>query len=187
MSRWRLFVPLVLFLALAAFFLYVQLRIQDGQYDPQNMPSALLDRPVPDFQLPELHSGQLVGSELVAGKPALLNVWATWCPSCVYEHPFLNQLKEEGVITIIGVNYKDEDAAARRWLSEKGDPYTAVVVDADGRLGLDLGVTGAPETYLVDASGRIRLRYQGPLDERVWQAVFAPQLQAMGQTTGQQP
>lgn len=179
MKHLRLFIPLTLFLVLAGFFLFVQLRIQQGDYDPQGMPSALLERPVPVFQLPELHSGELVGPAVLEGKPALLNVWATWCPSCVYEHPFLNELAERGAIAIIGINYKDDDAKAKRWLEERGDPYTAVIVDKEGRLGLDLGVTGAPETYLVDAQGRIRLRYQGPLDENVWQTVFLPQLQAV--------
>ena len=110
----------------------------------------------------------------------LLNVWATWCPSCHVEHPFLNRLAERG-IRLVGINYKDEDGAARRWLTEKGNPFVKNIVDSDGRLGMDLGVTGAPETYVVDAQGVVRFRFQGPLSERVWRQHFEPLLRELGE------
>jgi len=175
MQRLKLFIPLLIFVILAAFFFVVQKRIGSGDYDPQNMPSALLDKPMPAFELPDLLTGDPVTGALLHGKVALVNVWATWCPSCHYEHPYLVSLAQQGV-SILGVDYKDEPEKARQWLREKGNPYAAVVDDRAGNLGLDLGVTGAPETYLIDSRGVVRLRYQGPLDERVWTETVQPLL-----------
>ena len=109
-------------------------------------------------------------------------MWATWCVSCRVEHPYLQQLADQGV-PIYGINYKDEDAAALRWLQELGDPYIANIADHQGSLGLDLGVYGAPETYLVDAEGVIRYRHVGVVDERVWTTILQP-LYAELRTTG---
>jgi cytochrome c biogenesis protein CcmG/thiol:disulfide interchange protein DsbE len=106
-------------------------------------------------------------------------VWATWCPTCHYEHPFLLELAARNEVAIYGLDYKDNAAKAAEWLAKLGDPYTAVLFDKEGKLGLDLGVTGAPETYLVDAEGIVRLRYQGALDEKVWQQKFVPLLNEM--------
>lgn len=173
MQRLKLFLPLVVFVLLAVLFLVMQQRIQSGDYDPQALPAARLDQPLPAFSLPDLRSGAIIDDAAWRGEVALVNVWATWCPSCHYEHPYLMQLAADGVV-IHGVDYKDRTAEARTWLEQKGDPYRSVVEDRDGRLGLDLGVTGAPETYLIDRQGVIRFRYQGPLDERVWAEHFAP-------------
>lgn len=175
MQRFKLFLPLLIFILLAGLFWVVQERIQRGDYDPQALPAARLDQPLPDFTLPALKVEGEIRAADWRGEVALINVWATWCPSCHYEHPFLMELAQRGVI-IYGIDYKDEAAAARRWLEEKGDPYHSVAQDRDGRLGLDLGVTGAPETYLIDAAGRIRFRYQGPLDQAVWERHFEPVL-----------
>ena len=113
-----------------------------------------------------------IGSPLADVKgPALINVWATWCISCVVEHPFLVQLSEQ--VPIYGLNYKDKNDAAQQWLVEKQDPYVLNWADQSGQLGLEFGVTGAPETYLVNAQGRIVLRHQGVVDERVWNQKFA--------------
>jgi cytochrome c biogenesis protein CcmG/thiol:disulfide interchange protein DsbE len=172
MGRLRLFIPLIVFVALAA-LLWRGLAL-----DPNYMPSALEDRPLPPFRLRTL-DGRELGTQDLHGTPALLNVWATWCPSCAVEHAYLNTLAQQGVV-IWGLNYKDDEAAARRWLEERGNPYRASLVDADGRTGLDLGVTGAPETYLVDATGVVRLRHQGPVDERVWRTVLQPALAKLG-------
>ncbi len=180
MQRLKLFIPLIVFVVLALLFLVVQKRIGDGSYDPQALPSALLDKPLPAFGLPDLLTGQQVAADVIRGEVALVNVWATWCPTCHYEHPFLNQLAAQGIV-IVGVDYKDEPDKAKQWLADKGNPYRAVVDDRDGRFGLDLGVTGAPETYVVDHRGIVRFRYQGALDERVWSKHFASlisQLQA---------
>lgn len=168
MSRLRLFIPLLLFIGIAALFW------KGLSLDPNYMPSALANRPLPAFTADTLEGGVISDAEL-RGAPALLNVWATWCPTCAAEHAYLNELARRGV-RIYGLNYKDDLQAARRWIQSKGDPYIANILDPSGRLGLDLGVTGAPETYLFDAEGVIHLRHQGPVDERVWRTVFEPAL-----------
>lgn len=162
MNRLKLFLPLIIFVALAA----VLLRGLDR--DPNAMPSALIDRPMPAFSKPSLLEPQLVLNESVfKGQPALLNVWATWCPSCRVEHPYLLQLAAQGV-RIVGLNYKDDSDAARQLLRRTGNPYEINIEDRDGRLGIDLGVFGAPETYLVDAEGVIRFKHVGVVNERIW-------------------
>jgi cytochrome c biogenesis protein CcmG, thiol:disulfide interchange protein DsbE len=171
MRRLRLFLPLIVFAVLAV-LLWRGLAL-----DPNHMPSALEDRPLPEFTAASLAGGQLTRSDLL-GQVALLNVWATWCPSCAAEHAYLNELAQAGV-AIFGINYKDEPDAARRWLAQRGDPYRLNILDESGRLGLDLGVTGAPETYLIDAAGIVRLRHQGPLDARVWREQFRPLIDGM--------
>ena len=160
-SRLKLFLPLFIFTVLAL-FLYRGL-----QLDPKELPSALVDRPMPQFSLPELGTDRVRGHEDLTGQVSLLNVWATWCISCRVEHPYLQQLADAGVV-IFGLNYKDEDAAAIRWLQDLGDPYIFNIVDREGTLGLDLGVYGAPETYVLDRQGIIRFRHVGVIDERVW-------------------
>ena len=170
--RLKLFIPLILFVVLALFLL------RGLELDPREMPSALIDRPLPEFTLPSLGSDTLVNRAAVIGEVALFNVWATWCVSCRVEHPYLNQLTQQGV-PIYGVNYKDEDQDALRWLQELGNPYRLNIVDADGSLGLDLGVYGAPETYLVDAGGVIRYRHVGVVDERVWRDILQPLYQEL--------
>ncbi len=162
MQKLKLFLPLIIFVVLAL------LLLRGLDRDPSAMPSALIDRPVPSFRLPDLAEGDRVFTEaLLSGQPALLNVWATWCPSCRFEHPFLLQLAAQGV-RIVGLNYKDETTPAREWLTRLGDPYIAIIEDREGSLGLDLGVYGAPETYLVDANGIIRYKHVGVVNERVW-------------------
>ncbi len=173
MQRFKLFIPLLVFVALAAMFFGVERRVQRGEYTPTDLPSALLNRPLPDFSLPALDDGRLLSKADIQGELFLLNVWATWCPTCHYEHPFLVKLAEQGV-KIYSVDYKDNAEAARRWLVEKGNPYVATIFDEAGNFGLDLGVTGAPETYLVDSSGIVRFRYQGALDQQIWDREFAP-------------
>lgn len=170
--RLKLFIPLILFAVLALFLL------RGLELDPREMPSALIDRPLPEFTLPSLEGDTLVNRDAVIGEVALFNVWATWCVSCRVEHPYLNQLTQQGV-PIYGVNYKDEDQDALRWLQELGNPYRLNIVDADGSLGLDLGVYGAPETYLVDAGGVIRYRHVGVVDERVWRDILQPLYQEL--------
>ncbi len=166
MSRLRLFIPLLVFIALALLFW------RGLSLDPNYMPSALENRPLPAFTAATLDGASISDTDL-RGAPALVNVWATWCPSCAAEHAYLNELARRGV-RIYGINYKDDPAAARRWIAEKGNPYVANILDPSGHLGLDLGVTGAPETYLIDAAGVVHLRHQGPVDERVWQRVLQP-------------
>lgn len=167
MARIRLFVPLIIFLALAA-LLYLGLG-----HDPRELPSALVDRPVPAFALPALGDDKPLDQTLFRDSPRLLNVWATWCSACRDEHPFLVELARAGV-SIVGLDYKDDPAAARRWLADMGNPYQEVIADREGRLGLDLGVYGAPETYVIDAAGVIRYRHVGVLNAQVWRERIEP-------------
>jgi len=165
--RLKLFVPLGLFVLLAV-LLYRGLSL-----DPQALPSALINQPLPDFSLPRLADGETLAREDITGEPMLLNVWATWCIACRVEHPYLQRLADDGV-TIYGINYKDDSVAARGWLAELGDPYRSSIVDAAGTLGLDLGVYGAPETYFIDRRGTVRYRHVGVIDERIWSTRLAP-------------
>lgn len=169
-DRLKLFLPLI-FCALIAIPFVVVLR--DKNYDPQALPSALLDKPVPAFSLKRLGSDEFLTEAHLKGEPALLNVWATWCPSCRAEHPFLVKLAQQGV-AIYGLDYKDDSVAAQKWLDELGNPYRFNIVDSEGTLGLDLGVYGAPETYLVDAQGIVRAKHVGVVDERVWTETLQP-------------
>ena len=171
MSRARLFLPLVAFLGLGAFL------FRGLSLDPTALPSALIDRPLPEFRLENLDSGEELARADVVGEAMLVNVWATWCYSCRVEHPFLLELAGRGV-KILGLNYKDESAAAVDWLAELGDPYAVSVADTEGILGLDMGVYGAPETYVVDAEGIVRHRHVGVLDAAVWERDMALWFQA---------
>lgn len=167
-QRLLLFIPLAIFGVLGLLF------FRGLSLDPNSMPSALLNKPVPKFSLPRLENPSETRNEsLMNGKVTLLNVWATWCVTCRAEHAFLNQLKQQGV-HILGIDYKDDTADAQRWIAELGNPYDEIVIDADGRLGLDLGVFGAPETYVVDKNGVIRYKHIGDLNQRVWDETIAP-------------
>ena len=164
---------LKLFLPLALFGILALLLARGLQLDPKELPSALIDRPLPTFALPALEGDETLTNDSVTGEVALFNIWATWCITCRTEHPYLEQLADSGV-PIYGINYKDDSASARRWLAELGDPYRANIVDAEGTLGLDLGVYGAPETYLVDADGVIRYRHVGEVNDRIWTNTLGP-------------
>lgn len=167
-QRVMLFIPLAIFAMLAVFFW------RGLSLNPNDMPSALLNKPVPSFTLPRLENLQQTRDESIfKGKVALLNLWATWCETCREEHVFLNQLKDQG-IRIIGVDYKDNTADAQRWIEQLGNPYEDIIVDEEGRLGLDLGVFGAPETYLVDKQGIIRYKHVGDLNKKVWDETIKP-------------
>ncbi|MGX9741089.1 DsbE family thiol:disulfide interchange protein [Pseudocitrobacter corydidari] len=174
MTRKALFLPLALFLALAVALLWQLMRNAGGD-DPTSLESALIGKPVPAFRLESLSNpGEVYDrSVLVSGKPLLLNVWATWCPTCRAEHQFLNQLSAQGV-RVVGMNYKDDRQKAVDWLNRLGNPYSLSLFDGNGMLGLDLGVYGAPETFLIDGQGVIRWRHAGALDDRVWREQLAP-------------
>ncbi|MFO7787052.1 MAG: DsbE family thiol:disulfide interchange protein [Halospina sp.] len=168
MNRIWLFLPLVLAVTLGV-VLYWGL----GE-DPSELDSALVGREVPSFELSMLHDSEAsADQEIFKGKVQLLNVWGTWCAACRVEHPHLNRLSEQGV-PIVGLNYKDERGAALDWLEERGDPYSRVIYDPEGSLGFDLGVYGAPETYLIDAEGIVRHRHVGVVDQDVWESDFEP-------------
>ena len=167
-QRLFLFIPLAVFMVLLGFF------FRGLSLNPNDMPSALLNKSVPKFSLPRLENPQETRTEsIMLGKVSLLNVWATWCVTCREEHAFLNQLKSQGM-HIVGLDYKDNNADALRWIAELGNPYDEIVVDEDGKVGLDLGVFGAPETYVVDKKGIIRYKYIGDLNQKVWDETIQP-------------
>jgi len=168
MKRFVLFLPLIFFIGLGA-FLYKGLFL-----NPKAMPSALEGQPVPAFKLLTVTKGdRVVTNADLVGEYYLLNVWATWCAACKAEHPYLLDIARSGV-SIYGVNYKDDMVAANEWLTRYQDPYQFSAFDVDGLFGLNLGVYGAPETFLVDHHGIIRLRYAGVVDTRSWKVRFMP-------------
>jgi cytochrome c biogenesis protein CcmG/thiol:disulfide interchange protein DsbE len=154
----RYLVPLGIFLVLVA-FLYRGLSL-----DPKLVPSPLVGKPMPAFTLTRLQDPNTSISDTdIKGKVALLNIWATWCVSCRAEHETLLELAKTGKVDIYGLNYKDERAAAQQWLRQLGNPYVANAFDDTGRVGIDWGVYGAPETFVIDRQGIIRHKHVGPL------------------------
>ena len=175
---------LLLSLPLAAFLILLLLLWRGLGNDPTLLPSALINRPLPSFRAATLADPQrIVTSEDLKGDIALLNVWATWCPTCQAEHATLKALAGQGVV-IYGVNYKDDRDRALQWLQQLGNPYRFNINDEAGQLGIDLGVYGAPETFLLDAHGVIRYRHVGALDEQVWREDFLPRIQAIRERKG---
>lgn len=143
-----------------------------------DMPSVQVGRELPEFELPALQGDETLTAETMPRQPYLLNIWASWCFPCRVEHPILMQLAQQGVV-IVGLNYRDEPDSALQWLRDSGDPYTLNLVDSAGNLALDMGVTGVPETFLIDASGNIVHHRTGVLDQRVWEREFLPRLQEL--------
>ncbi|EMY46738.1 DsbE family thiol:disulfide interchange protein [Glaesserella parasuis] len=170
----KLLIPLIVFLGLIITFT-IQLQRNANGEDPKALESALIGKTIPEFKLESLHEAtQMLDSSVVkTGTPRLLNVWATWCPTCFAEHQFLTVLAKQG-IEIVGIDYKDERAKALKFLKDYGDPYKAVVYDPKGSLGLDLGVYGAPETFIIDGNGKIHYRHTGDVNEKVWNEVLKP-------------
>ncbi|MDN7136686.1 DsbE family thiol:disulfide interchange protein [Pseudidiomarina sp. 1ASP75-14] len=176
-KQWRW---VVLLLPLLAFLVLVGFLMRGLFSDPTELSSALVGKPVPQFSVPDIYDpSQIYTEEVLKGEPMLLNVWATWCPTCRAEHEYLNQLAAEGV-TIIGLNYKDDSRdKAINWLNTLGDPYRLNLFDANGAVALEFGVYGAPETFLIDADGRIRYRHVGDVNERVWQGELGQRYRAL--------
>lgn len=149
--------------------------------DPSVVPSPYIGKPAPAMDLPNLEDPeQRVTSAAYAGDVALVNVWATWCVGCRQEHEFLLALTERADVPIYGLNWRDQRPAALNWLDRLGDPYVATGFDPDGSAGIDWGVYGAPETFLIGRDGRVLQKHAGPLDEAVWQQKFAPLLASEG-------
>jgi len=170
----KLLIPLAVFVVLVGFLLVGLWR------DPREVPSPLIGKAAPPFVLAELHQpAKTLGPADLKGQVWLLNVWASWCVSCREEHPLLVELGKSKLVPIIGLNYKDEPAAGMRWLSQNGDPYNVSVVDRDGRVGIDWGVYGVPETFVVDKAGVIRYKHIGPVTVEALQKTILPLVQKL--------
>lgn len=171
----RLLLPLAVFLVLAV-FLFVGL-----SRDPREVPSPLIGKAVPAFDAPLLaDAGHRLSPQDLRGRPWVLNVWASWCGACRDEHPLLLDWARRGGVTLIGLNYKDERAAGLAWLARNGgNPYRDSLFDPDGRIGLDWGVYGVPETFVIDAQGVIRLKHIGPLTPEVLETRIQPLLRSL--------
>jgi len=162
-------VPLLAFAGLVAFMAMGLNR------DPHLVPSPLIDHPAPNFQLPQLQvSGKTFTPAAFKGQVWMLNVWASWCVSCREEHPVLLKFSRTHLVPLVGLDYKDQPADALKWLNDYGDPYTLTVVDADGRVGIDYGVYGVPETYVIDKAGMIRYKQIGPVTPEALQQTILP-------------
>jgi cytochrome c biogenesis protein CcmG/thiol:disulfide interchange protein DsbE len=143
--------------------------------DPSVLPSALLAKPVPDFSLPPVKGRTLGLSTLdLKGEVSLVNVFASWCTACRFEHPLLLQLSKTGIVPIHAIDYKDKPDDAAKWLDELGDPYTRTGADIDGRVSIDWGVYGVPETYVIDRAGRIAYKQVGPITQQTLDETILP-------------
>jgi len=165
----RFLLPLLLFMLVVG-FLFAGLNL-----DPRAVPSPLVGKPAPAFNLPQLAAAeQTFAPAQLLGQVWLLNVWASWCVACREEHAVLLDLAQTAVVPIYGLNYKDQRPAAQQWLAQRGNPYVATAVDADGRTGIDYGVYGVPETYVIDKAGIIAYKHIGPITPAVLQDKILP-------------
>jgi cytochrome c biogenesis protein CcmG/thiol:disulfide interchange protein DsbE len=177
--KWKYLLPLALFAGLA---LILAIGVKRSP-EKSTLQSALIGKPAPEFSLPSLKDPtRLVSSSQYRGRAYALNVWGTWCAECRVEHDVLLQAAAEKRLPLLGLNWKDDNAAALEWLAQLGDPYDAIAVDKDGRVAIDFGVYGAPETFLIDATGRIVYRHVGALTREVWERKFLSHLGAGGQS-----
>lgn len=174
-------IPLALFIGLAV-LLFVGL-----QGDPQQLPSVLVGKPAPDFALgiigapespPSLSNRGLSKADLMVGETIVLNVWASWCGPCRVEHPILMELAKAGAVPLYGLNYKDKPADAQRFLDQLGNPYAKIGADITGRVGIDFGVYGVPETFVINGKGEIVYKHVGPIDRQSWKNKIEPAIRA---------
>ncbi|HAD85847.1 MAG TPA: DsbE family thiol:disulfide interchange protein [Rhodospirillaceae bacterium] len=175
-GRLMYLLPLVLFAVLAVYFAVGLTK------DPKIIPSALIDKPAPTFDLPTIPGRKGDGfstADLKKGQVSVVNVFASWCVPCRAEHPYINKLAEMGIVPVYGLNYKDTPDAALNWLSNLGDNYTAVGADISGRVGIDWGVYGVPETFIVDGKGRIRYKQTGPIVGDMLETKILPLIRAI--------
>ena len=160
---------------LGAFVALVALLALGLRLNPREVPSPLIGKPAPAFELPLLHQPDKRFSQKdMLGKVWIMNVWASWCPPCLVEHPVVTQLSRAGAAPVVGLNYKDARGEAQSWLKRNGDPFQVIAFDGDGRIGMDYGVYGVPETYVIDRRGVIRFKYIGPLNADVVQQKVLP-------------
>lgn len=172
------------FLFLLPFFVFAALAgllLVGLQLNPQEVPSPLIGKPAPAFEAPSLADDELRLSErtLAEAGPSLFNVWASWCVACRHEHPLLMSLSRDADVSIFGLNYKDDADDARAWLAQHGNPYVATAFDPQGQVGLDWGVYGVPETFLIDAAGVVRYKHIGPLTTEAVERELLPRLRAL--------
>ena len=169
----KFIVPLVMFVALGA-FLFVGL-----QRNPAYVPSPLIGKPAPEFSLPSLQDAAYpISTRDLAGQPWVLNVWGTWCGGCREEHEVLLAIAKQNAVPLIGLNWKDDNAAAQAWLRDLGNPYAAVAEDQVGRAAIDWGVYGAPETFLIGPDGVVLYKHIAPMTLEVWAKEFLPRIEA---------
>ena len=162
---------------LSIFILIVGLLAYGLRLDPKNIPSPLIGKPAPAFSLAKLDAPQLyLAKNDLLGQVWVLNVWASWCVSCRAEHEIITRLSALNLAPVIGLNYKDDPDDARRWLQQFGDPYTASIMDADGRVGIDWGVYGVPETFIIDKDGLIKYKHIGPVTHESLETEVLPVL-----------
>ncbi|TXG80373.1 MAG: DsbE family thiol:disulfide interchange protein [Thermomicrobiales bacterium] len=170
----RYLIPLGIFIVLVG-FLAVGLNL-----NPREVPSPLIDKPAPAFSVPQLHQAdKTISRDDLKGKVWLLNVWASWCVSCRQEHPLLVDLAKSGAVPIYGLNYKDQREAGLKWLAEHGNPYVISAYDQDGRVGIDYGVYGVPETFLIDKNGVIRYKHIGPVTPDALKDIILPKVREL--------
>ncbi len=183
-SRTIFLVPLSVFLVMAVYFALGLTK------DPKILPSALIDQAVPEFSLPPIEDGKsgpgggygkgLSTADLKGNGVSVVNVFASWCVPCRAEHPFITKLVEMKVARVYGLNYKDNPQNALHWLKELGDPYFAIGADRSGRVGIDWGVYGVPETFVIDNAGKIRYKHVGPLNQEMLDDVILPAIRKIG-------
>jgi len=181
-------VPIAVFVLLGLLLGYAIKQMQSGEYSPRDIPSPLIDKPLPAFDLPNLaNPAERVKKSDLLGRVYLLNVWASWCAACREEHPLLMALARDKRVLIVGLNYKDERADALGWLQQFGNPYELSIADRDGRFGIDLGVYGVPETFVIDQVGVIRKKHIGPLTEKSWKEKLLPMIEDLTRTPARAP
>ena len=170
---WRYVIPIALFAVLAVFF------ARGLNLNPGYVPSPLIGKPAPAFELPRLKDpAATISNDVFAGQTSLFNVWGTWCPGCRTEHAFLNEISKTSGVPIYGLNWKDDRAAALNWLATLGDPYTQSGFDEIGEVAIDWGVYGAPETFLIGRNGTVLYKHIAPLTPEVWEQEFIPRIEA---------
>lgn len=163
--------------ALVPLFVFAGLVIAFGfglTRDPSLLPSEMIDRPFPAFELKDLYTEDMVTEEVFKNEVSLVNVFGSWCVSCEIEHPKLMELGRNETVRLIGVDWRDTEEKGKRWLARNGNPYDQVIFDGESRLAIDLGVTGAPESFLVDPSGNIRYKHVGIITDEVWSDILEP-------------
>ena len=171
----RFLIPIAVFVLLGLLLAY------GLKLDPRKIPSPLVGKPLPAFELASVADPKrVIRSDELRGRVYMLNVWASWCAACRDEHPLLVELAQTRAVPIVGLNYKDQRGDAMKWLAALGNPYEVSLSDLDGRAGIELGVYGVPETFVIDKSGVIRYKHIGPLTPEVWKTKLVPLLRELG-------